>query len=158
MQEGKKDETESFLRQTKKDLSDNPEGYRMLGDFYYADGDLDKATAEYASLHNDHPKDIRVKKNYIQLLDSEEPPRRSHQADNEILKANPHDVDGLSSRPRCNSLSMTPLAPWNLCKKLYATIPTTPSLTTIWDSPCHSKTMRRAQSPNGRTRFAFVPI
>ena len=37
MQEGKKDETESFLRQTKKDLSDNPEGYRMLGDFYFAD-------------------------------------------------------------------------------------------------------------------------
>ena len=33
MQEGKKNDAESFLRQTKKDLSDNPEGYRMLGDF-----------------------------------------------------------------------------------------------------------------------------
>ena len=44
MQEGKKDDAESFLRQTKKDLPDNPEGYRMLGDFYFATGDLDKAT------------------------------------------------------------------------------------------------------------------
>src|ERR1019366_851623 len=46
MQEGKKDETESFLRQTKKDLSDNPEGYRMLGDFY-ATWSIDKAATEY---------------------------------------------------------------------------------------------------------------
>ena len=45
MQEGKKDETESFLRQTKKDLPDNPEAYHMLGD-YYATYDLDKATTE----------------------------------------------------------------------------------------------------------------
>src|ERR1019366_6793095 len=68
MQEGKKTEIESFLRQTKKDLSDNREGYRMLGDFYFASGDLDKATNEYASLYSDHPKDAQVKKNYIQLL------------------------------------------------------------------------------------------
>ena len=34
MHEGKNDEAESFLRQTKKDLSDNPAGYRMLGDYY----------------------------------------------------------------------------------------------------------------------------
>ena len=68
MQEGKKDETESFLRQTKKDLADNPQGYRMLGDFYFATNEIDKAAAEYSSLYSDHPKDLQVKKNYIQLL------------------------------------------------------------------------------------------
>src|SRR5438477_10531652 len=31
MQEGKRADVESFLRQTKKDLSNNREGYRMLG-------------------------------------------------------------------------------------------------------------------------------
>ena len=68
MAEGKKTDAESVLKQTKSDLSDNSEGYRMLGDFYFASGDLDKATAEYASLYKDHPKDLQVKKNYVQLL------------------------------------------------------------------------------------------
>jgi tetratricopeptide (TPR) repeat protein len=95
MQEGKKEDTESFLRQTKKDLSDNPEAYRMLGDFYYATGDLDKATAEYASLYSDHPKDLLVKKNYTQLLILKNRLEEATKLDNEILKANNHDVEGL---------------------------------------------------------------
>ena len=95
MQEGKKDETESFLRQTKKDLSGNPEGYRMLGDFYFATGDLDKATTEYTSLHNDHPKDPQVKKNYIQLLILKNHLDEATKLNNEILKANARDVEGL---------------------------------------------------------------
>jgi len=40
----------------------------MLGDFYFASGDLDKATAEYQSIFAAHPKDEQAKKNYIQLL------------------------------------------------------------------------------------------
>ncbi len=94
-QEGKKDEIESFLRQTKKDLSDNPEGYRMLGDYYYAVGDLDKAVAEFASLHEEHPKDIRAKKNYVQLLILKKRLEEATKLNNEILKSTPHDVDGL---------------------------------------------------------------
>ncbi len=96
MQEGKKDETESFLRQTKKDLSDNPEGYRMLGDFYFQIlGDIDKATAEFASLYSDHPKDTQVKKNYIQLLILKNRLNEATKLNNEILKANANDVDAL---------------------------------------------------------------
>ena len=95
MQEGKRDETESFLRQTKKDLSQNPEGYRMLGDFYFATGDIDKATTEYTSLYSDHPKDFLVKKNYVQLLILKNRLDEATKLDNEILKANSHDVDGL---------------------------------------------------------------
>ncbi len=95
MQEGKKDEIESFLRQTKKDLSDIPEGYRMLGDFYFATGDLDKAASEYGSLHDDHPKDPLVKRNYIQILIMKNRLDEAAKLNNEILKANPHDVDAL---------------------------------------------------------------
>jgi tetratricopeptide (TPR) repeat protein len=94
MQEGKKDETEAFLRQTKKDLSDNPEAYRMLGDFY-ATWDVDKATAEYSSLYNEHPKDIQVKKNYIQLLILKSRLDEATKLDDEILKSNAHDVEAL---------------------------------------------------------------
>ncbi|HET9306893.1 MAG TPA: tetratricopeptide repeat protein [Candidatus Sulfotelmatobacter sp.] len=95
MQEGKKDEIESFLRQTKKDLSDNQEGYRMLGDYYFATGDLDKAVAEYGSLYRDHPKDPQVRKNYVQLLILKNRLDEASKLDNEILKTSPHDVDAL---------------------------------------------------------------
>jgi len=95
MQERKKDETEAFLIQTKKDLSDNPQGYRMLGDFYFAIGDLDKAITEYASLYDDHPKDPQVKKNYIQLLILKNRLDDALKLDNEVLKNSPHDVDAL---------------------------------------------------------------
>jgi tetratricopeptide (TPR) repeat protein len=94
MHEGKNDEAESFLRQTKKDLSDNPAGYRMLGD-YYATVDVDKAVAEYASLYRDHPKDLLVRRNYIQLLILKNRLDEASKLNNELLKANPHDVDAL---------------------------------------------------------------
>ena len=67
----------------------------MLGDYYYAVGDLDKAVAEFASLHEDHPKDIRAKKNYVQLLILKNRLEEATKLNNEILKSNPHDVDGL---------------------------------------------------------------
>jgi tetratricopeptide (TPR) repeat protein len=95
MQEGKKADIESFLRQTKNDLSNNPDAYRMLGDFYFASGDLDKATNEYTSLNHDHPKDLQVKKNYIQLLILKNRLDEATKLDNEILKSNPKDVDAL---------------------------------------------------------------
>jgi cellulose synthase operon protein C len=95
MQEGKRDEAESFLRQTKKDLADRPEGYRMLGDYYFAIGDLDKAVAEYGALYSDHPKDILAKKNYIQLLILKNRVDEAATLNNEILKSTPHDVDTL---------------------------------------------------------------
>jgi tetratricopeptide (TPR) repeat protein len=95
MQEGKKDEIESFLRQTKKDLAGNPEGYRMLGDFYFATGDLDKAIVEYGSLYTDHPKDNTIKKNYIQILILKNRLDEAAKLNDEILKSNSHDVDAL---------------------------------------------------------------
>jgi tetratricopeptide (TPR) repeat protein len=98
MQQGKKDETESLLKQTKKDLPDNPESYRMLGDFYFALGDLDKALAEYTSLYSDHPKDTQVKKNYIQILILKNRLDEAARLNDEILKSSPHDADALVAK------------------------------------------------------------
>lgn len=95
MQEGRKADIEPFLQQTKKDLSGNSEGYRMLGDFYFATGDLDKATAEYGSLYADHPKDPLVKKNYVQLLILKNRLDEASKLNNEVLKAAPRDADAL---------------------------------------------------------------
>jgi len=98
MAEGKKGEIESFLKQTKKDLSDNSAGYRMLGDFYFASNDIDKATAEYGSLYGEHPRDPQVKKNYIQLLILKNRLDEASKLNDEILKTNPRDVDALVYR------------------------------------------------------------
>lgn len=96
--EGKKEEGEVLLKQAKKDFSDTSEGYRLLGDFYFAVGDLDKAMAEYASLYSDHPKDPQVKKNYIQLLILKNRLDEAAKLNDEILKANPHETDALVYR------------------------------------------------------------
>ena len=93
MHEGRTPEIEAFLEQTKKDLPDNSAGYRMLGDFYFASGDLDKATAEYSSLSRDHSGDPLVKKNYIQLLILKNRLDEAAKLNHEVLKAAPADVD-----------------------------------------------------------------
>lgn len=98
MQQGKKDAIEPFLQKTKKDLADNPQGYRMLGDFYFTEGELDKAVTEYSSLYNDHPKDLQVKKNYIQLLILKKRFDDASRLTAEVLKSNPHDSEGLIFR------------------------------------------------------------
>lgn len=95
MQEGKKDETVAFLQQTKRDLPNNHQGYTMLGDFYFATGDLDNAMGEYASLYRDHPKDVQVKKNYVQILILKNQLEEAGKLNGEILKGHPNDVDGL---------------------------------------------------------------
>ena len=95
LMEGKRDDAEAFLKQTKKDIPDKSEGYTMLGDFYFATNDLDKALDEYKSLYSDHAKDIKVKKNYIQILILKDRLDEANKLNNEILKATPHDVDAL---------------------------------------------------------------
>jgi tetratricopeptide (TPR) repeat protein len=98
MAEGRKQEAETFLKQAKSELPDNSEGYRMLGDFYFANGDYDKATAEYSSLYRDHPRDIQVKKNYVQLLILINQLDEATRLNDELLKADPHDADLLIYR------------------------------------------------------------
>ena len=98
MVEGKKAEIEGFLKQTKNDLPDNSDGYRMLGDFYFASGDIDKATTEYASLYSAHPRDAQVKKNFVQLLILKDRLEEATKLNNEILKSNPREADALVYR------------------------------------------------------------
>jgi tetratricopeptide (TPR) repeat protein len=66
--QNKSSQAEEYLRQSKKDFPNNSEGYRMLGNFYYSNNQFEQAATEYASLYQEHPKDLVVKKNYIQLL------------------------------------------------------------------------------------------
>jgi tetratricopeptide (TPR) repeat protein len=98
LMQGKSNEAEEFLKQTKHDLADVPVGYRMLGDYYVASRDVDKATAEFASLHQDHPKDSDVTRAYIQLLILKNRLDEARKLNDEILAANPNDDAGLMLR------------------------------------------------------------
>lgn len=93
--EGRKADAEGVLTQAKHDLANNPAGYRLLGEFYFVTGDLDKAAAEYAALYQEHPKDIPLKKNYIELLIQTHRFAEARKFDDEILKTNPNDDDAL---------------------------------------------------------------
>jgi tetratricopeptide (TPR) repeat protein len=96
--EGKKSEAETFLRQSKQDFPTNSAGYRLLGNFYLVTGELDKAVAEYASLLQEHPDDLRVKKDYIELLLEKSRFQDARKLNDEILKTNPNDNDALVYR------------------------------------------------------------
>ncbi|MGA7299193.1 MAG: tetratricopeptide repeat protein, partial [Candidatus Sulfotelmatobacter sp.] len=98
LEEGKKADAAEFLRQSKRDFPDDSSGYRLLGDFYFVTHDLDNAVAEYASLYQEHPKDLQVKKNYIELLILKDRDPEAAKLNDEILKSNPNDNEALIDR------------------------------------------------------------
>ncbi|MBV9340884.1 MAG: tetratricopeptide repeat protein [Acidobacteria bacterium] len=96
--EGKRGEAEEFLKQAKRELPDDPAAYRMLGDFYFAVNNIDGAMAEYASLYHDHPHDLQVKKNYVQLLIMKNQFEEANKINEDILKGKSQDEDCLTYR------------------------------------------------------------
>ncbi len=91
--ENKPQQVEDFLRETKKDFPGNSVGYCLLGNYYIASNQMDKALAEFGALYQEHPKDLIVKKNYAQLLIMHDRLDEARKLDEEILKAQPADVD-----------------------------------------------------------------
>jgi tetratricopeptide (TPR) repeat protein len=59
---------EEVLRQASKDLADNPQGVRLLADYYAGSGQMDKAKAEFSRLAAKYPKNASVQKGYIRIL------------------------------------------------------------------------------------------
>jgi cellulose synthase operon protein C len=98
MSEGKRAEAEQLARQVSRDFPHNSTGYRMLGDFYYATGNVDGALAEYTMLYRDHRDDIQVQKNYLQLLILKDRLPEATKLDDEILKSTPNDIEALIDR------------------------------------------------------------
>lgn len=93
--EGSPEKAEQEVMKAKQTLSADPDGYRILGDYYFDIGRYDKSLAEYESLYRDHPKDLRVKKNYVQLLILNNRTEDAKKLDTELLKSNSRDTDAL---------------------------------------------------------------
>ncbi len=68
LRQGNQAKAEEVLRQASLDLADNPQGVRMLADYYAGSGQMDKAKAEFASLSSKYPKNVSVQKGFIRIL------------------------------------------------------------------------------------------
>lgn len=68
LKQGNQPSAEEVLRQASKDLADDPQGLRMLADYYATSGQMDKGKAEFSSLATKYPKNISVQKGYIRVL------------------------------------------------------------------------------------------
>ena len=98
MVEGNKSAAENLLKKSKTAFPDNSMGYRLLGDFYFAVGDYDDAIQEYKELNREHPKDLVVSKNYVQLLIIKNRLDEATKLNEAVLKSKPGDVDALVGR------------------------------------------------------------
>ena len=105
LSQSRKADAEQVMVQAKKDLKGEGNEYRVLGDYYVSTGELDKATAEFGALSTQYPKDLNVKKDYIDLLLQQNKLEEARKLDDEILKKNPKDTGALMLRGRIQSLN-----------------------------------------------------
>lgn len=96
--EGKKADAEEVLKQANRDLPHEPGSFLALSNFYYATGDLDKAVDEYDALYRERPKDLQIKKRYIELLILAKRIDEARKLNDEILKNDPNDENALVFR------------------------------------------------------------
>ena len=68
LKQGNQPKAEEVLRKASQDLADDPQGVRVLADYYAGSGQLDKAKAEFSSLAAKYPKNVSVQKGYVRIL------------------------------------------------------------------------------------------
>jgi tetratricopeptide (TPR) repeat protein len=68
LKEGDWARAELVLRQASNDLADDPQGVRMLADYYAGSGQYDKAREAFSTLAAKYPKNISVQKGYVRVL------------------------------------------------------------------------------------------
>ena len=68
LKEGDQARAEEVLRQASKDFANDPQGVRILADYYASSGQMDKAKAEFSSLAAKYPKNVSVLKGYVRVL------------------------------------------------------------------------------------------
>jgi Flp pilus assembly protein TadD len=82
---------EQVLRQASKDFSDNPQGVRILADYYADSGQLNKA--EFSSLAAKYPKNVAVQKGYIRVLLQAGDNATARNLVADLMKNNPKDPE-----------------------------------------------------------------
>jgi tetratricopeptide (TPR) repeat protein len=68
LKEGDQARAETVIRQASQELADDPQGMRLLADYYTSSGQFDKAKAEFARLAAKYPKNESLQKAYVRAL------------------------------------------------------------------------------------------
>jgi len=84
-------EAEQVMIQAKKDLGNEGDHYRVLGEYYNNIGEGDKALEEFAAISKEHPEDLNTKEDYIRLLLSHDKFQEAGELNDAILKSSPND-------------------------------------------------------------------
>ncbi|MGI9102775.1 MAG: tetratricopeptide repeat protein [Terriglobales bacterium] len=94
-----KDRAEQVVTQAKKDLAANdPNAHALLAEFFLGQAQTDRALAEFASSTSQFPKDLTLKKRYIEVLLMTNHNEEATKLVDEMLKKNPKDIEGLMFR------------------------------------------------------------
>jgi Tfp pilus assembly protein PilF len=93
LKEGDRPRAEQVLRQASQDLADDPQGVRILGDYYISSGQMDKAKAEFSSLAAKNPKDVALQKAYVRVLLQTKDFGAARGVAGELMKTNSKDPE-----------------------------------------------------------------
>jgi tetratricopeptide (TPR) repeat protein len=93
--QGQEARAESVLTDAKHQLATDPAAYKMLGYFYLARGENAKALAEFTSLCAEHPGDLEVCEERVQLLILNHQIENAVKLNKQILKDHPQDSGAL---------------------------------------------------------------
>lgn len=91
--QGNQARAEEILRQTSKDLSDNPQAVEVLANYYLSQGETDKARTEFARLTAQNPSSLPLKKGYIRTLLQSNDVSTAQNLINELLKKKTKDPE-----------------------------------------------------------------
>ena len=93
LRQGNQARAEDVLRQASQDLADNPQGVRILGDYYLSAGQMDKAKAEFSRLAAKYPKSVTLQKAYLRVLLQVKDYATAQTLLNELMKKNSKDPE-----------------------------------------------------------------
>ena len=105
LKEGDQARSEEVLRQASKDFAADPQGVRILADYYVNSLQFDKAKAEFSSVAAKYPANVSVQKGYIRVLLEVKDYETAQTVVARLMKTHPKDpeVAGLNGIVLLNS-------------------------------------------------------
>ena len=92
-QGGDRARAEEVLRQASKDFVADPQGVRILADYYVSSGQMDKAEAEFSSLAAKYPESVSLQKGYIRVLLEVKDYGTARTVVDRLMKTHPRDPE-----------------------------------------------------------------
>jgi tetratricopeptide (TPR) repeat protein len=93
LKQGDSARAEQVLRQASKDFARNPQGVRLLADYYVETGQLEKARSEFAALVQAHSTNEDLQKGFVNVLLQLKDFKTAQSVVAGLLKSNPNDPE-----------------------------------------------------------------